>query len=118
MSFCLTNRPPHLTPELVGEVLQTIKGIAETGITMIVVTHEIAFAKEVASRVIYMQDGVIVEQGPPSEILVHQRIPAPSASSAGLPTQTRDPKHIDMKQDAPQPDMWSRQADSKGAVKT
>lgn len=60
-----------LDPELVGEVLQTIKAVAQTGITMIVVTHEIAFAKEVASRVIFMEGGKIVEQGPPGEILVH-----------------------------------------------
>ena len=78
-----------LDPELVGEVLQTIKGIAETGITMIVVTHEIAFAKEVASRVIYMQDGVIVEQGPPSEILVQPKDPRTQRFLRRLPTQTR-----------------------------
>lgn len=62
-----------LDPELVGEVLDTIKSVAETGITMIVVTHEIAFAKEVASRVIFMEGGLIVEEGKPSDILVHPR---------------------------------------------
>jgi L-cystine transport system ATP-binding protein len=62
-----------LDPELVGEVLQTIKAVAQTGITMIVVTHEIAFAKEVATRVIFMEGGVIVEQGAPGEILVHPK---------------------------------------------
>jgi L-cystine transport system ATP-binding protein len=62
-----------LDPELVGEVLNTIKSIAETGITMIVVTHEIAFAREVASRVIFMEGGVVVEQGKPTEILVNPK---------------------------------------------
>ncbi len=62
-----------LDPELVGEVLATIKAVAQTGITMIVVTHEIAFAREVASRVIFMEGGVVVEQGKPSEILVHPK---------------------------------------------
>lgn len=86
-----------LDPELVGEVLQTIKGIAETGITMIVVTHEIAFAKEVASRVIYMQDGVIVEQGPPSEILVHPKDPRTQRFLRRITDPSQDPKHIDMR---------------------
>lgn len=62
-----------LDPELVGEVLKTIKVVAKTGITMIVVTHEISFAKEVASRVVFMEGGVIVEEGPPSEILVNPK---------------------------------------------
>ena len=62
-----------LDPELVGEVLNTIKAVAQTGITMIVVTHEIAFAREVASRVIFMEGGVVVEQGPPSELLVNPK---------------------------------------------
>lgn len=50
-----------LDPELVGEVLATMKAVAATGITMVVVTHEISFAKEVADRVVYMESGVIVE---------------------------------------------------------
>lgn len=62
-----------LDPELVGEVLNTIKAVAQTGITMIVVTHEIAFAKEVATRVVFMEGGRVVEQGPPSEILVNPK---------------------------------------------
>ncbi|MGN0157672.1 MAG: amino acid ABC transporter ATP-binding protein [Brotaphodocola sp.] len=64
-----------LDPELVGEVLATIKAVAQTGITMIVVTHEIAFAKEVASRVIFMADGVIVEEGKPQDILTAPKEP-------------------------------------------
>ncbi len=57
-----------LDPELVGEVLDVMKGLAEEGMTMIVVTHEIGFAREVCDRVVFMDGGVIVEQGPPSEV--------------------------------------------------
>ena len=65
-----------LDPELVGEVLNTIKAVAQTGITMIVVTHEIAFAREVASRVVFMEGGVVVEEGKPEEILVAPKHPS------------------------------------------
>lgn len=58
-----------LDPELVGEVLQIMKEVAQTGITMIVVTHEISFAREVASRVIFMANGHIVEDGKPEEVI-------------------------------------------------
>lgn len=57
-----------LDPELVGEVLNTIKEVAKTGITMIIVTHEIAFAREVANHVVFMEGGVIVEEGSPGRI--------------------------------------------------
>ncbi|QFT90087.1 Glutamine transport ATP-binding protein GlnQ [Bacillus sp. THAF10] len=57
-----------LDPELVGEVLKTMKELAEEGMTMMVVTHEMGFAQEVADRVIYMHDGKIVEEGPPQEL--------------------------------------------------
>ena len=65
-----------LDPELVGEVLNTIKAVAQTGITMIVVTHEIAFAREVASRVVFIEGGVVVEEGKPEEILVAPKHPS------------------------------------------
>ncbi|POX47333.1 ectoine/hydroxyectoine ABC transporter ATP-binding protein EhuA [Streptomyces sp. Ru71] len=58
-----------LDPELVGEVLDVIKDLAQQGTTMIVVTHEIGFAREVADTVVFMADGRIVEQGPPGEVL-------------------------------------------------
>jgi polar amino acid transport system ATP-binding protein len=58
-----------LDPELVGEVLDVIKDLARTGTTMLVVTHEIGFAREVADTVVFMDDGVVVEQGPPSAVL-------------------------------------------------
>ncbi|TYB61136.1 amino acid ABC transporter ATP-binding protein [Nonomuraea sp. PA05] len=58
-----------LDPELVGEVLATMKGLAEDGLTMIVVTHEIGFAREVADRVVFMDGGVVVESGTPADVL-------------------------------------------------
>lgn len=60
-----------LDPELVGEVLAVMKSLAKDGMTMVVVTHEIGFAREVADRVLFTDAGVIVEQGPPSEVLVN-----------------------------------------------
>jgi polar amino acid transport system ATP-binding protein len=62
-----------LDPELVGEVLSVMRNLAEQGMTMLVVTHEMAFAKEVASRVVFLDGGVIVEEGPPREVLVNPR---------------------------------------------
>ena len=57
-----------LDPELIGSVLETIQGLAEEGMTMVVVTHEIGFAREVADRVIYMDEGLVAETGPSSII--------------------------------------------------
>jgi polar amino acid transport system ATP-binding protein len=57
-----------LDPEMVGEVLQVMKALAVEGMTMVVVTHEMGFAREVGHRVIFMDDGLIVEEGPPREI--------------------------------------------------
>ncbi|WP_042345199.1 amino acid ABC transporter ATP-binding protein [Bacillus massiliigorillae] len=59
-----------LDPELVGEVLQVMRNIANEGTTMLVVTHEISFAQEVANRVVFMDGGVVVEEGTPKEIFV------------------------------------------------
>ena len=64
-----------LDPELVGEVLSVIEQLAEEGITMIVVTHEVAFAHEVADLVAFMSDGIIVESGSPSQLLEHPENP-------------------------------------------
>ncbi|MEV6927277.1 amino acid ABC transporter ATP-binding protein [Dactylosporangium sp. NPDC051485] len=58
-----------LDPELVGEVLSVIRQLADTGTTLVVVTHEIGFAREVADTVVFIDEGVIVEQGPPAEVL-------------------------------------------------
>ena len=57
-----------LDPEMVGEVLEVIQALAHSGVTMIVVTHEMGFARQVANRVIFMDEGQIVEQGSPSDI--------------------------------------------------
>ena len=57
-----------LDPEMVGEVLTVMQQLAQEGMTMIVVTHEMAFARDVSSRVVYMNQGVICEQGTPAEI--------------------------------------------------
>ncbi len=68
-----------LDPELVGEVLNTMRELAGGGLTMVVVTHEITFAREAADRVVFMDDGVIVEQGTAAEVLddpQHQRTQA------------------------------------------
>ncbi len=58
-----------LDPELVGEVLKVMRDLAAKGMTMIVVTHEMGFAREVADRVVFMDGGVVVEQGPPAEVI-------------------------------------------------
>ena len=62
-----------LDPELVGDVLQVIKKLAKEDITMIVVTHEMSFAEDVASKVVFMADGVVVEEGKPSDIFYHPK---------------------------------------------
>ena len=64
-----------LDPELVGEVLNVMKKVAQTGITMAVVTHEMGFAREVADRVVFMDEGIVMEQGIPGEILDHPQNP-------------------------------------------
>ncbi|MFD7023621.1 amino acid ABC transporter ATP-binding protein [Promicromonospora sukumoe] len=60
-----------LDPELVGEVLGVIKELAGTGTTLVVVTHEVGFAREIADTVVFMDEGVVVEQGPPDAVLDH-----------------------------------------------
>jgi len=62
-----------LDPELIGEVLTVMKKLAEEGTTMLVVTHEMGFAREVADRIIVLADGEIIEEGPPEELFAHPR---------------------------------------------
>ena len=64
-----------LDPEMVGEVLAVMKELVADGMTMVVVTHEIGFAREVADRVVFMDGGYIVEQGTPEEVINHPREP-------------------------------------------
>ena len=68
-----------LDPELVGEVLDVMRGLAESGMTMVVVTHEMGFAREVGDALVFMDDGVVVESGPPKDVLAnpqHERTKA------------------------------------------
>lgn len=64
-----------LDPEMVGEVLSLIKDVAESGMTMIIVTHEMGFAREVATRILFMDNGQVIEQGTPSEVFDHPKHP-------------------------------------------
>lgn len=64
-----------LDPEMVGEVLELIKSLADDGMTMVIVTHEMGFAREVANRVLFMDDGKIIEQGTPEEIFDNPQSP-------------------------------------------
>ncbi|MBQ7645464.1 MAG: amino acid ABC transporter ATP-binding protein [Spirochaetales bacterium] len=64
-----------LDPEMVGEVLEVIRELAETGMTMVIVTHEMGFAREVAKRVVFMADGKIVEEGTPEQIFGNPQSP-------------------------------------------
>ena len=67
--LCFDEPTSALDPELTGEVLKVIKELAEQKTTMIIVTHEIGFAREVSDEIIFMDDGVIAEQGPPSQVI-------------------------------------------------
>ena len=62
-----------LDPEMVGEVLDVMKDLAKNNMTMVVVTHEMGFAREVASRVVFMADGVVIEEGTPEEIFTNPK---------------------------------------------
>ena len=64
-----------LDPEMVGEVLEVMKELAHDGMTMVVVTHEMGFAREVGNRVLFMADGKLVEQGTPEQIFEHPQNP-------------------------------------------
>lgn len=60
-----------LDPELTGEILRVIRQLAEENMTMVVVTHEMAFARDVSDRVIFMDEGIIVEEGEPQQVIEH-----------------------------------------------
>jgi polar amino acid transport system ATP-binding protein len=86
-----------LDPELVGDVLAVMRTLADEGMTMMVVTHEMSFAREVADRVVFMDDGVVVEEGPPTRVLTapeHERtrnflarVLHPTGGEAALPAE-------------------------------
>ena len=67
--LCFDEPTSALDPELTGEVLKVIRGLAEKKTTMIIVTHEMAFARDVADQIIFMDDGLIVEQGDPKQVI-------------------------------------------------
>ena len=71
--LCFDEPTSALDPELTGEVLKVIRGLAEQKTTMIIVTHEMAFARDVADQVIFMDDGVIVEAGEPHQVIDNPR---------------------------------------------
>ena len=71
--LCFDEPTSALDPELTGEVLRVIRGLAQQHTTMIIVTHEMAFARDVADQVIFMDGGVIVEQGAAREVIDHPR---------------------------------------------
>ncbi len=73
-----------LDPEMVGEVLEVMKELADEGMTMVVVTHEMGFAREVATRVLFMDGGNIAEQAPPEEFFAHPK----NATDPGVPEQS------------------------------
>jgi len=84
-----------LDPELVGDVLSVMRDLAADGMTMIVVTHEMAFAREVADRVIFMDGGVIVEQGPPAEVIGNPK----EERTRTFLRRVLDPTHLDTPDD-------------------
>ena len=71
--LCFDEPTSALDPELTGEVLRVIRGLAEQHTTMVIVTHEIAFARDVADQVVFMDGGTIVEQGSPDQVISHPR---------------------------------------------
>ncbi|MCG5221151.1 amino acid ABC transporter ATP-binding protein [Streptosporangium sp. KLBMP 9127] len=91
-SLMLFDEPTSaLDPELVGDVLTVMRKLAEDGMTMLVVTHEMAFAREVADRVVFMDDGMVVEDGPPSQVIAnpkHQR-------TRSFLSRVLNPTHVD-----------------------
>ena len=64
-----------LDPEMVGEVLDVMKSLAKQGMTMVIVTHEMGFAREVADRVVFMDEGIFVEEAPPEEFFTNPKAP-------------------------------------------
>ncbi|WP_243274669.1 amino acid ABC transporter ATP-binding protein [Streptomyces albus subsp. chlorinus] len=89
-----------LDPELVGDVLAVMRALADEGMTMLVVTHEMSFAREVADRVIFMDGGVVVEEGPPERVVVD---PSHARTRAFL-ARVLDPAAADVLEGSPAPE--------------
>lgn len=73
--LCFDEPTSALDPEMVGEVLDVMKRLAADGMTMVVVTHEMGFAREVGDRVLFMDEGIIMEQGTPAEVFGNPQNP-------------------------------------------
>jgi len=83
-----------LDPELIGEVLEAMKKLAYMGMTMVVVTHEMAFARDVADRVIFLDQGMIAEEGDPMSSSAAPKTNAPGCSSSACCRRSRSLLHI------------------------
>ncbi len=90
--LCFDEPTSALDPELTGEVLRVIRELAEQRTTMIIVTHEMAFARDVADQVIFMDGGVIVEQGDAHQVIEHPRRNGPVSSSPDIPRDKTEQK--------------------------
>ena len=73
--LCFDEPTSALDPELTGEVLKVLRELAEKNITMIIVTHEMNFAREISDKVVFMADGVIAEEGAPEELFLNPQTP-------------------------------------------
>ena len=107
-----------LDPELVGDVLAVMRDLADEGMTMMVVTHEMGFAREVADQLVFMDGGVIVEEGHPDQVIgdPQDRAPASSCSGSSTPrTSTRAPTRSTRAGTPPTPSRVCPAADSGGA---
>ena len=87
--LCFDEPTSALDPELTGEVLKVIKELAETKTTMVIVTHEMAFARDVADQVIFMDDGYILEQGDPYQVFEHPKEKEHDSSFPGSTTESK-----------------------------
>ncbi len=82
--LCFDEPTSALDPELTGEVLRVLRDLADRKTTMIIVTHEMHFARDVADRIMFMDGGVVVEEGPARQLIDHPRRSAPSSFGALL----------------------------------
>ena len=106
-----------LDPELVGEVLRVMRQLAADGMTMVVVTHEMGFAREVADRVVMMDDGLIIEEAPPQQFFTAPDKPANagrlSTPSSGTRHGEIDAHHRCRNDHAPAAGCWARSATAR-----
>ena len=110
-----------LDPELIGEVLKVMRDLAAQGMTMIVVSHEMGFSRDVADRVVYMDDGYFIEQGPPSEVFFHPKDDRTKRFLRHILPE-KEPEHakelgiVEVDQELPDPDAGLLQGPVGGAL--